>query len=89
MILDGKDLNIGDKIYHFWRGDGFIVSINGTSATAEFNGNLLTFDSDGKINGIKLVGIGRPILIWPNGRETNADMIALNPIIDLIRNYAK
>lgn len=87
MILDGKKLAVGDFVHHFWRGQGTVTTVSQTSVTAKFSGSLTTFGSGGKIDGVKLVGLGSPHIIWPEYPETSTDIQALIPIIESIRAY--
>lgn len=87
MRLDGKNLAVGDFVHHFWRGQGCVTTVSNTSATAKFAGSLVTFGQGGKIDGMKLVGVGAPHIIWPEHPESSADIQALIPIIESIRAY--
>jgi hypothetical protein len=81
MQLDDVNLQIGSPIYHLIHGDGTIKSVRETNATAVF-GRMEMVISDATItnNGIKMIGVQKPLVFWRN-MPHNRDVSAYLPII--------
>jgi hypothetical protein len=88
MQLDQQTLAIGDKVHHLLLGDGTIKTISQNSAIAIFGRQEMTVSAATIVqNGVKMIGLGKPIVFWPevgyNGvsayQLVNAASNILNP----------
>ena len=66
MNLDGNQLSLGDRIYHLQFGVGEVIAVALTNAQVDFGGMEITI-SQGSLerHGIKMVGRGAPLVVWP------------------------
>jgi hypothetical protein len=84
MILDGVTLSNGSRIYHLTLGFGKVVATTASSAIADIGGQHVPFNQTGRIvdsapSSPKMIGIGIPVQVWPEGAE---DVTKLIPIIE-------
>lgn len=79
MNLDGNQLAVGDDIFHMQHGAGRVIAVASSSVQALFGAMELTISAAGlERNGIKIVGRGRPLVVWP---DRNEDVTRLESLI--------
>jgi hypothetical protein len=72
MQIDNKQLNVGDPIYHLWLGAGTIKSASKNSAVGVFSRQeIIISNVNLSINGVKVFGLGQPLIYWPNNSQTD------------------
>lgn len=83
MNLDGNQLAIGDDIYHLQHGAGIVVGVSTTSVQALFGVMELTVSLSGLTrHGVKIVGRGKPLVVWP---ALDEDVTRLESLINEAR----
>ena len=70
MNLDGNQLALGDAVYHLQFGLGEVIAVAATNVQVNFDGMEITI-STGSLerHGIKMVGRGAPLVVWPERGE--------------------
>ena len=80
MNLDGNQLAVGDDIFHLQHGAGEVVAVSTNSVQAVFGAMELTISMSGlERNGVKIVGRGKPLVVWPSLGE---DVTRLSALIE-------
>lgn len=86
MRLDNCALRVGDTLYHLLEGSCKVVMVTATGATVQFPDLSLVELSNQTVlspRGIKLFGLGRPLMVWPSG--FSEDLSRFDPIIKEVR----
>ena len=82
MELDSTTLKQDDKVHHLLLGAGFIKTTTDDFAVAVFGKQEMMITS-GTItnNGVKMIGLGAPLVYWPKSRHTR-EVSAYLPAIE-------
>lgn len=83
MNLDGNQLAVGDGIFHMQHGAGEVIAVSTNSIQATFGRMELTISASGlERNGVKIVGRGKPLVVWPALGE---DVTRLSALVEEAR----
>lgn len=78
MNLDGNQLAVGDSIHHIQFGPGRVTATAPSNVQAIFGGMEVTIsESNLERHGIKMVGRGQPLVVWPAKGENVARLAGL------------
>lgn len=82
MILDGKKLNVGSSIWHIVHGAGTVQHVWDGAISVKLDGQNMIFNNRGQLDGSpvtssKLIGLSKPMIIWPENGESLAGLQSL------------